>query len=103
MKSLKLFLLGFVISLAISGFEDINELQKLQDDPAAFLINSFSYSSIFAKLGYFILLIVLLPFVAILPMKKHLTEKHIVLYSFLSGLTFGFAIISFLTILRDIY
>ncbi len=91
------------ISFVISEFEDIYKFEKLQDDPVDYLISSFTFSSILLKLAYFILLASILPFVAIMQLKKRLDEKHLLFYSFLSGITFGFTIISIKMILDGTY
>jgi len=100
-KSITLFILGLVISFLITEFEDIENLDEFSEDPVNFLVISFTFS-IFTKLGYFVLIAILLPFVAISFLKKHLSERSIMVYSLLSGLTFGFAIISIVTILVQI-
>ncbi len=102
-KTLKLFFLGLVISFVISEFEDIYKFEKLQGDPVDYLISSFTFSSIILKLGYLILLAIILPFVAITQLKKRLDEKYLLFYSFLSGITFGFTIISIKMILDGTY
>jgi len=100
-KSITLFILGLVISFLITEFEDIENLDEFSEDPVNFVVISFTFS-IFTKLGYFVLLAILLPFVAISVLKKHLSKRSIMVYSLLSGLTFGFAIISIVTILVQI-
>ncbi len=100
-KSIKLFILGLVISLLITEFEDVENLDELSEDPINFLVISFTFS-ILTKLGYFVLLAILLPFVAISALKKRLSERSLMIYPLLSGLTFGFAIISIVTILVEI-
>jgi len=100
-KSIKLFVLGFVISLFITEFEDVKNLDEFSEDPLNFLVISFSFS-ILSKLGYNVLLAIILPFVAITAFKQRLSRRSLMLYSFLSGLTFGFAIISIITILVEI-
>jgi len=100
-KSIKLFILGFVISLLITEFEDVENLEEFEEDPVNFVIISFSFS-ILSKLGYNILLAIILPFVAITALKQRFSRRSLMLYSFLSGLTFGFAIISIITILGEI-
>ena len=100
-KSIKLFILGFAISLIITEFEDVENLDELGEDPVNFLVISFSFS-ILTKLGYYIVLTILLPFVAITALKGRLSKRNLMIYSFLSGLTFGFAIISIITILGEI-
>lgn len=99
--SIKLFILGLIISILITEFEDVENLDDLTEDTLNFLIISFSFS-IFTKLGYYVLLAIILPFVAITALKKRLSERSIMVYSLLSGLTFGFAIISIITILVEI-
>ena len=98
-KTIKLFLIGIVVSVFILELEDIGNFEELQQDPANYLISSYSLSSDIGKLSYYILLAVLLPFVAIAPLKKRLSEKHLFLYSFLAGITFGFSIATIITIL----
>jgi len=100
-KSITLFILGLVISFLITEFEDIENLDEFSEDPVNYVVISFTFS-IFTKLGYFVLLAILLPFVAISFLKKHLSKRSIMVYSLLSGLTFGFAIISIVTILVQI-
>ena len=100
-KSIILFILGLVISLLITEFEDVENLDEFVEDPLNFVVISFSFS-ILTKLGYFVLLAILLPFVAISVLKKRLSKRSIMVYSLLSGLTFGFAIISIVTILVQI-
>ncbi len=98
-KTIKLFLIGIIVSVFILELEDVGNFEELQQDPANYLINSYSLSSEIGKLSYYILLAVLLPFVAIIPLKKRLSEKHLFLYSFLAGITFGFSIATIITIL----
>jgi len=69
-KSIKLFILGLVISLFITEFEDVENLDEFSEDPLNFLVISFSFS-IFTKLGYYVLLAIILPFVAISAFKKN--------------------------------
>ncbi len=98
-KTLKLFLIGIVISVLILELEDVGNFEELQQDPANYLINYYSLSSDIGKLSYYVLLAVLLPFVAVLPLKKRLNEKLLLLYCFLAGITFGFSIATIITIL----
>ncbi len=98
-KTIKLFIIGIIVSVFILELEDVGNFEKLQQDPADYLINSYSLSSDIGKLSYYTLLVVLLPFVAIAPLKKRLSEKHLILYSFLAGITFGFSIATIITIL----
>ncbi len=100
-KTIKLFIIGLVISLLITAFEYVENLDEFSEDPLNFVVISFSFS-ILTKLGYFVLLAMLLPFVAISALKKRLSERSLMVYSLLSGLTFGFAIISIVTILVEI-
>ncbi len=100
-KKIKLFIIGLVISLLITAFEDVENLDELSEDPLNFVVISFSFS-ILTKLGYYVLLAIILPFVVISALKKRLSERSLMVYSLLSGLTFGFAIISIVTILVEI-
>ena len=98
-KTIKLFLIGIIVSVFILELEDIGNFEELQQDPADYLINSYSLSSDIGKLSYYTLLVILLPFVAITPLKKRLSEKYLLLYCFLAGITFGFSIATIITIL----
>ena len=99
-KYIKLFLLGFAVSIFVILFEDFKNFDAIKTDAGKILVASFTVSGALAKLGYLILLAILLPFVAIIPLKKKLSDKHISLYSFLSGNTFGFTIASIVGILN---
>ena len=98
-KTLSLFFIGVLVGVIILELEDVGDFVELQEDPVGYLYNSYSLSSDIGKIGYYALLAILLPFVAIAPLKKRLTEKHLKVYSFLSGITFAFSVATIISIL----
>ena len=90
--SIKLFLFGLLISVLLPILEE-EILAGFAIDLDSILENVFSFAPHFWKLGYSALLVFILPSLLIPKLKKYLVEKHSKTYSFLTGNTFGYAII----------
>ena len=88
---LVLFLIGIVFGIAISGIEAFWESDH-PEESLTFFIFSLTYGGFFANLSYYLILIVILPFVAIPQLKKKLNAKALLLYAFVTGITFWGAI-----------
>jgi hypothetical protein len=93
--SVKLFLIGIIISIVIPIIEEISLNGSV--NPSRIASSLFSYVPHFWKFGYSVLLIFILPALIIPKLQKQFVEKHYKLYSFLAGNTFGFAIIEVIT------
>ena len=90
-KSLVFFLIGIVFGIAISGIEAFWESDH-PEELLTFFIFSLTYGEFFVNMSYYLILIVILPFIAIPQLKKKLTPKALLLYSFVTGITFWGAI-----------
>ena len=93
--SVKLFLIGIIISVIIPIIEEM--ILDGSIDPSKIASGLFSYVPHFWKLGYSVLLVFILPVLIIPKFQKHVVEKHYKVYSFLAGNTFGFAMIEVIT------
>lgn len=93
--SVKLFLIGIIISITIPIIEEISLDGSIDLNKIAYSL--FSYVPHFWKLGYSTLLVFILPTLIIPKLKKHIVENHYKVYSFLAGNTFGFALIEVIT------
>jgi hypothetical protein len=93
--SIKLFLVGIIISVIIPIIEEISLDGSV--DPSKIASGLFSYVPHFWKLGYSALLVFILPTLIIPKFQKQVVEKHYKVYSFLAGNTFGFALIEVIT------
>ena len=93
--SVKLFLIGIIISIIIPIIEEISLDGSV--DFSKIAAGLFSYVPHFWKLGYSALLVFILPSLIIPKFQKYFVEKHYKVYSFLAGNTFGFAMIEVIT------
>lgn len=99
-KSLKLFIIGFLISFLISVSE-IFELEQLPDDYLEYVIHTVSFTGPYVKLLYYSLLITVIPMLAIPQLDEKVSKKVHYVYIFLSGITFGFSIVGIYTVLTQ--
>jgi hypothetical protein len=90
-KSVILFFTGIAIGIAISGLEAFWDTDH-PEDSISFFIYSLTFGGFFANLSYYLILIVIMPFVAIPKLKKKLGPKSLHVYSFVAGVTFWGAI-----------
>ncbi len=90
-KHTKLFFSGVVTAFVISIFEALAD-HSHPDNPLIFFIFSVSFAGYIVKFSYFILLIIILPFVAIPKLKKKLGSKSTSVYVFAAGITLWGAI-----------
>lgn len=93
--SIKLFVIGIIISVIIPIIEEISLDGAIDTSKIASTL--FSYVPHFWKLGYSILLVFILPTLIIPKFQKYVVEKYYKMYSFLTGNTFGFAMIEVIT------
>jgi len=75
----------------------ITDIEALLDedhptDPLEFVIYSFSFGGFIATFSYYVILIIILPFVALPKLKKKLGPKALAVYVFVCGITFEGAI-----------
>ena len=96
-KSLKLFLIGLMISFVISMAE-VFELEELPDDPVEYLHHSISFTGSYIRLFYYSLLVVIIPLLVIPQINEKVSKRIHYVYILLSGITFGFSIVGIYTV-----
>lgn len=94
--SVKLFLFGLLISVLMPILEE-EIIAGFDIEFNIIMENIFSFAPHFWKLGYSALLVFILPSLLIPKLKKYLVEKHSKTYSFLTGNTFGYALIEIIS------
>jgi hypothetical protein len=94
--SVMLFLFGLLISVLLPILEE-EIIAGFNVDLNIVIENMFSLAPHVWKLGYSALLVFILPSMLIPKLKKQLVEKHSKTYSFLTGNTFGYAIIEIIS------
>jgi len=90
-KPLAAFLIGIIFGFLISGLEVIWE----SDNPIVTLsifLSGITFSGFLAKTSYYFILIIMLPIMVIPQLKKKLSPKIILVYTFAAGITFWGAI-----------
>ena len=93
-----LFLLGTLLGFVIMEIEAFS-VEDHPKDSLGFLLFSLTRGGYFAGVMYYVLLIIILPFVAIPQLKKKLTSKSFHVYSFVCGITFWGAVDGFYVLL----
>lgn len=89
--STPLFVFGIIVSALVPVLEEVVLFGSI--DFNVILEWIFSFTPHFWKLGYSILVVVIMPCVIIPSIRKRFVENHMKLYSFLSGNTMGFAML----------
>lgn len=89
--SSSLFVFGIIVSVLVPILEEI--ILFGSTDFNVILLWIFSFTPHFWKLGYSVLVVLILPCIIIPTVRKRFVENHMDLYSFLSGNTMGFAIL----------
>jgi len=97
-KPAVLFLFGILLGFIIMEIEAYSVADH-PEDSLGFLLFSLTRGGYFAGVMYYVLLIIILPFVAIPQLKKKLTPKSFHVYSFVCGITFWGAVNGFYILL----
>ena len=90
-KSLILFTAGIIFGVLITDLEalaDPNHPNEILD----FFVFSLNFGGFLATFSYYVILIIILPFVAIPDLKKKLGSRALSFYVFVAGVTFWGAI-----------
>ena len=90
-KSITLFFSGIIIAFLLTDLEALGQPSH-HDDLLNFLIFSLSFGGYLTNFSYYVILIVLLPFVAIPELKKKLGPKPFSVYVFAAGISFWGAV-----------
>jgi len=90
-KSITLFFSGIIIAFLLTDLEALGQPSHY-DDLSNFLIFSLSFGGYLTNFSYYVILIVLLPFVAIPDLKKKLGPKLFSVYTFAAGISFWGAV-----------
>ncbi len=92
-KYVLLFVLGIASALSIPFILDIIQTGDADEESISDFISGLKDSDKLTKAGYNFLYLIILPFAAIPILKKKLTGKWSLFYTYLAGNTFGFALI----------
>jgi len=90
-KSFKLFVAGIIVAIILVELEGLGEPNH-PDELLNFFIFSLSYGGFFVTISYYVMLIIILPFVAFPDLKKKLGPRALSVYVFVAGITFWGAI-----------
>ena len=83
-KSLKLYIVGFFVGLIIALVPVPGEVVGV-DDPDKIIKQIFAGGATIWKVIYFSILVLMMPFLAIEPLKKRLTMKQLMPFPFIIG------------------
>ena len=95
--TLKFFIIGAIIGLVIGLAPFPSEVQY-DGDPEKFLKQTFSGTIKIAQVVFVIITIIILPFVAIEPLKKRLSPKDFFPLALLMGSSFSLSIITLISV-----
>jgi len=95
--TLKFFIVGAIIGLVIGLAPFPSEVQY-DGDPEKFLKQTFSGTIKIAQVVFVIITIIILPFVAIEPLKKRLSPKDFFPLAILMGSSFSLSIITLISV-----
>ena len=100
--TLKLFLVGFGVGLIIALAPLPGEIETVAD-PEKYMKQIFSGGITIWKAVYFTLLLILLPIVAIEPLKKRLTMKQLLPFPFIVGNSTAIGSVTLITLLSTLF
>ena len=83
-KSLKFFIIGFIVGLIIALVPLPGEVVGV-DEPEKIIKQIFAGGATIWKVIYFSILMLMMPFLAIEPLKKRFTMKQLIPFSFIIG------------------
>ncbi len=95
--TLKFFIIGAIIGLVIGLAPFPSEVQY-DGDPEKYLKQTFSGTIKIAQVVFVIITIIILPFVAIEPLKKRLSPKDFFPLALLMGSSFSLSIITLISV-----
>ena len=97
-KYVALFVLGIGSAFFVPLIIEIIEAGGIREKSVADFVETLKGIGDLTKAGYYFLYLFILPLAAIPVLKKKLTGKWALLYTYFSGKTFGFAIIGLIGI-----
>ena len=98
-KYILLFVLGIASALSIPFILDLIQTGDANDQSLSEFIHGLKETDKTTKGFYYLLYLFILPFAAIPVLKKKLTGKWSLLYTYFAGNTFGFSIIGLIGVL----
>ena len=98
-KYIILFVLGIASALSIPIILDIVQTGSADKESISDFVHSIKETDKITKGSYYLLYLFILPMAAIPILKKRLTGKWSLLYTYLAGNTFGFSIIGLIGII----
>jgi hypothetical protein len=101
-SSLKLFLIGLAVSFFSILIPRIGEIQEIWDNPGNFYLKSIVVTSVSWTLIYATATIISATVLAIEPLKKRLTPKQYMPFSFMAGNGVGFVIMQIISTVAKI-
>jgi len=101
-KSLKLYIVGFIVGLIIALTPFPGEVIGI-DEPAKIIKQIFAGGVTIWKVIYFSILLLMMPFVAIEPLKKRFTVKRLIPFSFIIGNSTSMVIVTLIFIFSTLF
>jgi len=98
-KYVFLFVLGIASALSIPFILDFIQTGDADEESISDFVSSLKETDKATKGFYYLLYLFILPFAAIPVLKKRLTGKWSLLYTFFAGNTFGFSLIGLVGLL----
>ncbi len=99
--SLKLFIVGVIVGLIVALAPYPEDVQYV-DEPEKYLKEVFAGGAKIWKTVYFLILIIMLPFMAIEPLKKRLSMKQFLPFPFIAGNSVSFGVLTLISTLSTL-
>ena len=101
-KSLKLYIAGFIVGLIIALVPFPGEVVGI-DEPEKIIKQIFAGGATIWKVIYFSILLLMMPFLAIEPLKKRFTVKQLIPFSFIIGNSTSMVIVTLILIFSTLF
>jgi len=101
-KSLKLYIVGFIVGLIIALVPFPGEVVGI-DEPEKIIKQIFAGGVTIWKVIYFSILVLMMPFLAIEPLKKRFTVKQLIPFSFIIGNSTSMVIVTLIFIFSTLF
>ncbi len=101
-KSLKLYIVGFIVGLIIALVPFPGEVVGI-DEPEKIIKQIFAGGVTIWKVIYFSILVLMMPFLAIEPLKKRFTVKQLIPFSFIIGNSTSMVIVTLILIFSTLF
>ncbi len=101
-QSLKLYIVGFIVGLIIALVPFPGEVVGI-DEPEKIIKQIFAGGVTIWKVIYFSILVLMMPFLAIEPLKKRFTVKQLIPFSFIIGNSTSMVIVTLILIFSTLF